>query len=662
MTIASLKHPLKILQLDSDAATAKKIIQELSAEGIKANVDEISSRKQLISHLQNNAYDLIFLADNPQDCSGVDALKAIKKLKVYTPILIFSDILDEETIVNYITLGATDYLLKSSLHRMVPVVKRIISNTRNSKIVDYQNFFETSPDLLCICDKEGHFSGINPSWGRIFGFTDAELIDKPFIQFVHPEDQKSAAAQFQKLFDEKNKTADMVCRFLTAAEDIRWLHWKMKIQSNGCINVIARDVTETKAREVQISQAHQNLQKLVELYKADIVKKTLIADQIRDSVVVTDLKGLIVSWNKGSEKVFGYSPEEAVGQHIALIYPEKDYKYIQEEATNVLLEQGSKEFELNMRRKNGEVFEARLTLEVTRDNEDKVNGMLGYAIDMGPVRENTDTESDEQQSLTDIAAQELVVQKDKELHVDEHQPVEKTDVLAVENAQDTSGPLQSNVTTHVAPVKEPEVSNETEQTASTMIVAVVPEQEEQTKAEQLNEEHESVPEDQAKAEKLSEEQKNKPEAEQPVEQEVVEISVVSSEVSLMYLEDSIKNINAVEEILVQRPDYRLITTQEPEDCVDMARQYAPTLILLDIDHSEVDGFELLKQLRQEEKLQNIPVIAVGIDSSSEKIQTARTAGFADYLVKPLESKNFLDVIDSLLGKPEPGVLDKVGSV
>lgn len=621
MTITSRKHPLKILQLDSDTKAANQVIQTLTEQDIKTEVSEIATRKQLVSHLQKNSYDLIFLADNPQDCSGTDALKAIRKQKVYTPVLVFSDILDEEMIVNYMSLGAADYILKTSLHRLVPVVKRIISNTRNAQVVDYQNFFETSPDLLCTCDREGHLIAINPSWGRLFSFTDAEMIDKPFIQFVHPEDKKSAAAQFQKLFDEKAKTADMVCRFQTATEDTRWLHWKMKFQDNGIINVIARDVTDTKSREVQISQAHSNLQKLVQLYKADIVKKTLIADQIRDSVVVTDLKGLIVSWNKGSEKVFGYTPEEAVGQHIALIYPEEDYKYIQEEATNVLLEQGSKEFELNMRRKSGEVFESRLTLEVTRDSEGKVNGMLGYAIDMGPVRDKGEPEKNEEQVSSEIAAQEAIVQEDVELQQAEQ-------AVAIES--ETSEPeIQQQL--NDTPVHKEAASQQSSETDIQETVV--------NNVEEFS-----------------------PVAAEPVSTEVVEISVVSSEVSLMYLEDSLKSINVVEKILAQRPDYRLITTQEPEDCVDMAKQYAPSLILIDVDHSEADGFELLKQLRQVEKLGATPVIAVSEDASGDKIQAAKAAGFADYLAKPVEADKFLGVIDMLLHGGQTEVVNKASSI
>ncbi len=639
MTISSLKKPLKILHLDSDVASAKSIIQLLTSEGIKTEVDEINTRKMLINQLQNNSYDMIFLADNVQDCTGIEALNAIKKLKIYTPVLIFSDILDEENIVNYITSGATDYLLKTSLNRLALVVRRVISNTRNAKIVDYQNFFETSPDLFCTFDREGHFKGINQSWGNIFGFTDAELIDKPFIQFVYPDDQKSAAEQFQKLFDEKTRSSELLCRFQTHAGDIKWLHWKMKIQINGNIDVVARDVTEIRLREIQLTQAHSNLQKLVELYKADIVKKTLVADQIRDSVVVTDLKGNIVSWNKGSEKVFGYSPEETVGQHIAMIYPEKDYKYIQEEAANVLLEQGEKEFELRMRRKSGEVFEARLTLEVTRDSNGKVNGMLGYAIDMGPVRTAADENSDQDK-------QELEKQVTQHEAAVEGKLVD-TDTLAAENDTSNTQPVeQAVVSPGAGSVEEPAIEMPAVEVAKPA-VAEGSDSEPETRNETHKEVHletdEAIPE--------------------PVITEEIFVPLATdSEFSIMYLEDNLGNIKHVEKILVQRPDYRLYTTQEPEDCIEMAKQYLPSLILLDMNLPEANGYELFKQLQQDMALKNIPVVAVSTDASIESIEAAKNAGFTDCLVKPLEVNGFLGVVDSLLFRNSSQPVKKAGSV
>jgi len=632
MTITTLKKPLKILQLDNDSKTANEVITFLTSEGFKTEVTQINSRKQLIDKLQKNSYDLLFLSDNAQDCSGTDALKAVKKLKVYTPVLIFSDILEEETIVNYITLGAVDYILKTSLHRLVSIVRRIVINSRNSNIVDYQNFFESSPDLMCVCDREGHFIAINQAWGGLSGFTDAELIDKPFIQFVHPDDQKSAAAQFQKLFDAKSKSSDVVSRFQTAAGDTKWLHWKMKIQADGSIAAIVRDVTDSKTREVQLVQAHNNLQKLNELYKTDLVKKTLVADQIRDSVVVTDLKGNIVSWNKGSEKIFGYSPAETVGQHIAMIYPEKDYKFIQEEASNVLLEQGEKEFELHMRRKSGEVFEARLTLEVTRDSAGKVNGMLGYAIDMGPVRSNaTENTSDGNSARPEVE------------QVADQPNAATQDVVAETSRENIQQPDQT------------EVANQLPEETPEEIVVV---ESQHSGAVEQGEMEEIVVGESADTGPTDRNEENLEDTEST--QKIFVPAVTGSGLTIMYLEDSLKHIHQIEKILGQRQDYRLITTQEPEDCIDMARQYMPSLVMLDMDLPDVNGQDLLKQLRNDKALKNIPVIALGADTSSEAANNARESGFAEYLVKPVEEKPFLEVIDSIVYVDRSKVIGNAG--
>ena len=597
MTFTSAKNPLTILHLERDATFSIKVTELLSSNGVNTKVDEVNSRKQLIKNLEDNSYDLIFLADNAQDSSGMDALKAIKDMRVYTPVVVFSDILDEELIVNYISQGAADFILKTSLDRLTPVVKRVISNSRNTKFVDYQTFFETSPDLLCTFDREGNFAGLNQAWGEVFGFADAELKGKPFVKFVYQDDQKIATAQFQKLLESEGKPVDMTCRFQAHAGDVKWLQWRMKTQKNGSINAVVRDITESKLRDLQITQAHQNLQKLVELYKADIVKKTLVADQIRDSVVVTDLKGVITSWNKGSEKVFGYSPEEVVGKHIAIIYPEKDYKYIQEEATNVLLEHGEKEFELHMLRKSGDVFEARLTLEVTRDSDGKVNGMLGYAIDMGPVRPGSEEPADQvQQPAVDESPESETVESNVEM-------VSNTNIQA-------STDFQEKVEEHTSACGAREFKEESKQ--------------------------ESV-------------------ATSEIFKSAIELPAgVAGIATVMYMEDSLANISIIEKILEKRQNYRLITTQEPEDCIDMAKQDLPTIILLDMNLPGCDGYSLLKQIQEDSTLKNIPVIATSMDTSTESKEKARAAGFAGYLVKPIEISGFMAVVDYLSPRNDSG--------
>jgi len=610
---------LSILQLDTDSQFAKQVRDQLASEGLKIQTVEIDTCKQLSAELQKKAYDLIFLSDNARDCSGVDALEMAQQLAVTTPVVVFSEILDEEIIVNFINLGATDFILKTGLHRLGEVVQRIMRDSAIRGNIDYQKFFKYAPDMLCCCDSEGQFTVINPAWEKTLGFDASDMIGKPFIQFVHPEDQKNAAAQFRKQFvDASNTSPNLVCRFQTKTGNIKWLHWNMIIESATTINAVVRDVTETRTREMQLAQAHGHLQKLVTHYKSELAKKTLVAEQIRDSVIVTNLKGLIVSWNKGSEKIFGYSAKEMVGQHIAVIYPEADYKYIQEGASNVLLEQGEKEFSLHMRRKSGEVFAARLKLEVTRDKNGTVNGMLGYAVDMGPVRspaDEPDTMSNDDQTNVELQTTGITLAA----VTDPMQGATQQQTLYDMSVDNNNSPYQLVAANTV--VEQPSVA----QTRA-----------EQTSADQpIPEPHNPVQHDNTAEQQITAEKVFVPRGD-------------GSKVTIMYLEDSMNHIYQVEKALTTRKDYLLITTQEPEDCLDMAKQYLPAVILLDMDLPNRDGYDLFNALQATAALKHIPVIAVSADSSAAAINNTTHAGFSYYLTKPFDANRLLAAIDAIL--------------
>ena len=56
-------------------------------------------------------------------------------------------------------------------------------------------FFELSIDMLCQLDFNGYFKRLNPAWERTLGFTIAELMSRPFIEFVHPDDRERTLNQ-----------------------------------------------------------------------------------------------------------------------------------------------------------------------------------------------------------------------------------------------------------------------------------------------------------------------------------------------------------------------------------------------------------------------------------------------------------------------------------
>ncbi|MFZ6748210.1 putative bifunctional diguanylate cyclase/phosphodiesterase [Undibacterium sp. Ren11W] len=120
---------------------------------------------------------------------------------------------------------------------------------------------------------------------------------------------------------------------------------------------------------------HQSSQK--QLLQAQIL------DQIHESVITMDLAGFILSWNKGAERLFGYTATEATGQNILFLYDnEEDSGGEGGSHPDTFLEFGGREMEVRRRKKTGEIFWASLSLSTLHDADGRSIGMIGYLRDI----------------------------------------------------------------------------------------------------------------------------------------------------------------------------------------------------------------------------------------------------------------------------------------
>ena len=130
-------------------------------------------------------------------------------------------------------------------------------------------FFEVSVDLLCCLDFGGYFKRLSASWERALGFTRQELMSRPFIQFVHPDDRTRTLEQNASV-RHGGRALGFENRYMCRDGSFRWLRWNAApIMVGQTIYGVARDVTEEKA-------AHTERERLVrELQEALAEVKTL---------------------------------------------------------------------------------------------------------------------------------------------------------------------------------------------------------------------------------------------------------------------------------------------------------------------------------------------------------------------------------------------------
>jgi DNA-binding response OmpR family regulator len=84
--------------------------------------------------------------------------------------------------------------------------------------------------------------------------------------------------------------------------------------------------------------------------------------------------------------------------------------------------------------------------------------------------------------------------------------------------------------------------------------------------------------------------------------------------------------------------------------IQMARHYRPDLIILDINLVDIDGYEVLRRIRETQAIARTPVLALSAGALPGDIARGLKAGFAAYLTKPLDVRTFLEAVDAALSR------------
>ena len=124
------------------------------------------------------------------------------------------------------------------------------------------------------------------------------------------------------------------------------------------------------------------------------------------------------------------------------------------------------------------------------------------------------------------------------------------------------------------------------------------------------------------------------------------LKLSEKDASILYIEDNAMNISLVEDIFkIKRPGYHLITTIYGNEGLKLADQFQPQLILLDLDLPDKHGSIVLKELKENTKTADIPVIIVSADATKDQINKLMEGGATKYVTKPFEIKDFLEIVD-----------------
>jgi len=248
----------KILIVEKNDDAAREVAGRLIGLGyevaaIAASIDEAIATKD---HDADLALMNVVLPDGTNNVAAANALRQQWEI----PVVFIIAETDEASMQRN---GVTAYVVQPFTDRELRANIELALSKREAAIAmrDLEDrFFANSNDLLVFLDFGGRFKRVNSAWERTFGFTRQELMSRPFIDFVHPDDRERTLKQNAEVRS-GGQALSFENRYRCKNGSYKWLRWNAASDSpEKVIYGVARDVTASKMAEEEREQLVRELQ------------------------------------------------------------------------------------------------------------------------------------------------------------------------------------------------------------------------------------------------------------------------------------------------------------------------------------------------------------------------------------------------------------------
>jgi len=366
---------IKVLLVEDDEddyVLTRDLLSEIGSS--KFELTWAATYHEALEQISRSAHDVCLIDYRLGEHNGIELLRTANARDCRTPAILLTAQDDQNVDLNAMKAGAADYLVKGQIDRAA--LERAIRYTvERSKTLEalrdseerYRLLVEQSPDAIAVtCGKR--FLYVNAAAVRLFGAGAAEeILGRPIWDVVHPDYREMVSRRIRQTVVGREISPlveQQLVRLDGEVIDINVASIPTVYQGRPAAQVIIRDITESK--------------------RADAARARLaaIVESSEDAIIGKTLDGIITNWNRGAEKIYGYSAAEAIGEHISLHVPPERRGEVAEILEEIRRGRSISLHETVRVKKDGEPIHVSLSVSPIRDAAGNVTGASAIARDV----------------------------------------------------------------------------------------------------------------------------------------------------------------------------------------------------------------------------------------------------------------------------------------
>jgi two-component system, cell cycle sensor histidine kinase and response regulator CckA len=320
-----MKSLIRVLHLEDSPRDAEVVQHKLESGGLGCEIVLVDSKEGFESALARDVYDVILCDHNLPGYDGRSAIKLARERLPLVPVISLSGTLGEEEAVECLKQGATDYVLKQRLERLVPAVKRALQEAEERRArlqaeaasreteEQFRSMFEVASIGMAQADpRTGQWLRVNQKMCAITGYSAAELLKMRVSELTHPDDRQEDWEKFQRVLRGEAADYRLEKRYVRKDGTVAWVNVNMTV-----IRDAAGQPTRTMATIEDITKRKQTEQRVGELNRVLRATGAVNALMVRErdpkrllaeaSQILVDTRGYRFVWiglvETGSKRV-----------------------------------------------------------------------------------------------------------------------------------------------------------------------------------------------------------------------------------------------------------------------------------------------------------------------------------------------------------------------